>query len=120
MPHLTIEYSHGVFLENDLPQVLKEVNSSLVNSGAIKMESDLKSRAIPLPVTRVGTVDEARGIVYAQLRMLPGRSPEVRRELAQRIADVIGRKCQRSGDMVIHLSVEIVEMERESYVKALL
>ncbi len=120
MPHLRIEYSPGLFEDGDLAETLKDLNLTLVASGAIKVESDLKSRIVPLETIRVGTNPGPRGFLYAQLRVLPGRTPEMRAALSERIAAVLKGRCRRPAGMMVQLSVEIVEMERESYVKEVL
>lgn len=120
MPHLIVEYSPELFSSGDLEQTLSELNAAVIGSGSIRQESDLKSRMIQLSATRIGTEEGKRGFVYAQLRVLPGRTPAIRAELSQRIAGVIRARCARPVGMTVQLSVEVVEMERESYVKEVL
>jgi len=120
MPHLTIEYSSGLFEPDDLAPTLAEVNAALVDSGAIRDEKDLKSRMVALDAIRVGTAGGSRGFVYAQLRVLPGRDEKTRAAMTACIAGVLRRRCRRPHGMLVQLSVEIVEMERESYVKDIL
>lgn len=120
MPHLIIEYSPGLFAPDSLQDTLLELNTAVIGSGSIQKESDLKSRMVLLDATRVGTDAASRGFVYAQLRVLPGRTPAMRAELSQRIAGVIRARCARPVGMTVQLSVEVVEMERESYVKEVL
>ncbi|WP_050478171.1 5-carboxymethyl-2-hydroxymuconate Delta-isomerase [Herbaspirillum rhizosphaerae] len=120
MPHLIVDYSPGLFAPDSVAQTLLELNAAVIGSGSIQKESDLKSRMIPLEATRVGTEAGARGFVYAQLRVLPGRTPAMRAELSQRIAGVIRARCARPVGMSVQLSVEVIEMERESYVKEVL
>ncbi|TDV25535.1 5-carboxymethyl-2-hydroxymuconate isomerase [Paraburkholderia caballeronis] len=120
MPHLIIEYSPGLFQPDELAPTLAEANAALVASGAIQKEADLKSRMIALDTIRVGTEDALRGFVYAQLRVLPGRSEETRAAMTACVADVLRKRCGRPPGMQVQLSVEIVEMERASYVKEVL
>ncbi|MFZ6647616.1 5-carboxymethyl-2-hydroxymuconate Delta-isomerase [Undibacterium sp. TJN25] len=120
MPHLIVEFSAGLFSPESQEETLFELNTALVGSGAIQKESDLRSRMIRLDVTRVGTEAGLRGFIYAQLRILPGRTPAMRAELSQRIAEVIRARCARPAGMAVQLSVEVVEMERESYAKEVL
>jgi 5-carboxymethyl-2-hydroxymuconate isomerase len=120
MPHLTVEYTPGLFAADDLQQTLLELNAAVIGSGSLQKELDLKSRMIALDATRVGTEAGLRGFVYAQLRVLPGRTPAMRADLSERIAQVIRARCARPAGMTVQLSVEVVEMERESYVKEVL
>ena len=120
MPHLTIEYSQGLFEANDVAPTLTEVNAALVDSGSIREETDLKSRMVALDTICVGTAIGSRGFVYAQLRVLPGRDDATRAAMTRCIADVLRRRCRRPQGMLVQLSVEIVEMESASYVKEIL
>ncbi|WP_394781789.1 5-carboxymethyl-2-hydroxymuconate Delta-isomerase [Undibacterium sp.] len=120
MPHLIIEYSYGLFADGDVDATLQELNVALIASGSIHKESDLRSRMRQLDAIRVGTEPGERGFIYAQLRMLPGRTAAMRAELSQRIAEVIFRRAARPKGMMVQMSVEVVEMERESYVKEVL
>jgi 5-carboxymethyl-2-hydroxymuconate isomerase len=120
MPHLIIEYTPGLFEPDDLAPTLAEVNGALVDSGAIRHETDLKSRLVPLDAFRVGIEEGSRGFVYAQLRVLPGRDEAARIAMTACVGDVLRRRCRRPAGMQVQLSVEIVEMEKASYVKAIL
>lgn len=117
MPHLILEYTHDLVAGNPMAETLDDINASLIASGAILKESDLKSRIVVHDRVRVGTGRGARGFVHAQLRLLPGRTPEVRADLSQRIAAVLRARCPRPEGTLVQLSVEVVEMDRASYVK---
>ncbi|WP_250453077.1 5-carboxymethyl-2-hydroxymuconate isomerase [Caballeronia sp. ATUFL_M2_KS44] len=117
MPHLIIDHSPRVFEDSDHAPLLAALNEALVGSGAIKDEADLKSRVVCGTAMRVGTANDARGYVHAQLRLLPGRDVQTRARLASLIADVLRARCRRLPDTVVKLSVEIVEMDGGSYVK---
>ena len=120
MPHLTIEYSRNLESGFALADTLREVNATLVASGQIKDELDLKSRIVALDVTAVGTGAGDRGFVYCLLRLLPGRTDEVKAELSERIGVVMRNRIPRPAGMVVQLSVEVTEMHRPSYVKEVL
>ena len=66
---------------------------------------------------RIGNQAAARGFVYAQLRLLSGRSPEAKRDLSERIAVVLRQFVPRPAGVLVQLSVEVVDMDRGSYVK---
>lgn len=117
MPHLIVEYSIGVLPDDTLDDTLLALNEAVVGSGSLQKESDLKSRLVQQAAWRVGTETAERGFVVAQLRILPGRTPEMRAELAQRIAGVLREKCRRNEGAKLQLSVEIIEMARDSYIK---
>jgi 5-carboxymethyl-2-hydroxymuconate isomerase len=80
-------------------------------------EADLKSRCVAHDRCAIGTAPEGRAFVHAQLRLLSGRTPEAKKDLSERIAAVLRRLTPRPAGMLVQLSVEIVDMDRPSYVK---
>ncbi len=116
MPHLTVEYSRNLagFPE---AQVLTELNQTITASPEIADEADLKSRCVVLDSYAVGTAPAQRAFVHAQLRLLAGRTPEAKQDFSERIAVVLRRLTPRPTGMLVQLSVEIVDMDRPSYIK---
>jgi len=116
MPHLVIEYTSNL---SDFPEarVLAELNAAVTASPEIQNEADLKTRFVPVSRFAIGTAPEDRAFVHAQLRLLSGRDAETKRDLTGRIADVLRRHAPRPSGVLVQLSVEIVDMDRPSYVK---
>ena len=116
MPHLVIDYSANL---TDFPQaqILKDVNAALCSHPEVKDEADLKSRTNRIEHFEIGNQPAGRGFVHAQLRLLSGRSPEAKKDLAERIAVVLRKHTPHPAGVMVQLSVEIVDMDRGSYVK---
>ena len=116
MPHLTVEYSHNL---SNFPQaqVLSELNAAVTSSPEIADEADLKSRVRQVQQFAVGTAPDQRAFVHAQLRLLAGRSPEAKADLTERIAAVLRQRMPRPEGVLVQLSVQIVDMDRGSYIK---
>lgn len=116
MPHLIVEYSHnlGTFPE---AQALTELNATIAASPELADEADLKSRFVLVDSFAIGTAPAQRAFVHAQLRLLSGRTPEAKKDLTERIAVVLRHLTPRPADVMVQLSVEIVDMDRPSYVK---
>ena len=116
MPHLVIEHSANV---GPLPvaELLPAINRSVTDSPSITDEADLKTRVVALDSFRIGNQAEGRAFVHAQLRLMAGRTPEAKRDLAQRIAAAQRSAVPRPAGLEVQLSVEIVDMDRDSYVK---
>ena len=116
MPHLTVEYSRNLagFPE---AQVLTELNQAVTSSPEVADEADLKSRCVVHDSYAIGTAPAQRGFVHAQLRLLSGRTPEAKKDLSGRITTVLRSLTPRPTGMLVQLSVEIVDMDRPSYVK---
>lgn len=119
MPHLTIEHSANLS-SFPVDAFLVAVNSSLCASGEVRQEADLKTRVVPVEQVRIGIAGAPRGFVYAQLRLLAGRSAEAKKDLSTRIADALRTHCPRPLGMEVQISVEIVDMDPASYTKDLL
>ena len=116
MPHLTVEYSANL-TGFPVATVLKELNDSLCASGEVKEEADLKSRAVAHHDVLIGTAGGERGFVFVTLRLLAGRTADAKAALGERIAAVLRQHTPRPAGMMVQLSVEMVDMDRASYVK---
>ena len=116
MPHLIVEHSANLG-ELPLSDLLPALNRSLTASPEILAESDLKTRFVVVDQFRVGNQGDARAFLHAQLRLLSGRSPEAKRDLSERIAVVLRQFAPRPAGVLVQLSVEVVDMDRGSYVK---
>lgn len=116
MPHLTIEYSRNLagFPE---AQVLAALNQTITDSPEVADEADLKSRCVVHDSYAIGTAPAQRAFVHAQLRLLSGRTPEAKQDFSERIATVLRHLTPRPTGMLVQLSVEIVDMDRPSYIK---
>ena len=116
MPHLIVEYSQNLagFPE---AQALTELNQAVTSSPEVLDEADLKSRFVLVDSFEVGPAPANRAFVHAQLRLLSGRTPEAKKDLSERVAEVLRRLSPKPAGVMVQLSVEIVDMDRGSYVK---
>ena len=120
MPHLIVEFSDNL---TGFPakQILAELNTAVVASGQVQDETDLKSRTVRTSQFAIGTDSTApRGFVHAELRLLAGRTPEMKRDLSDRIGAVLREHTPKPDGMLVQLSVDIVDMDKASYFKAAL
>ena len=116
MPHLVIETTANLGTYPKA-QVLKELAASLTAHPQIPVEADLKIRFVDVSDFVMGTAPELRGFVHAELRLMTGRTPEAKKELSDLIAAVLRERTPRPQGVLVQLSVEIVDMDRPSYVK---
>jgi 5-carboxymethyl-2-hydroxymuconate isomerase len=98
--------------------VLLRLNNTLVASGQFAAESDIKSRAVKIENFLVGTLFEKRGFVHVKLALLSGRSPEVKKQLAEKLLEVIQEVGDWPTDVSVQLCVEILDIDRGPYAKA--
>ena len=116
MPHLVVEYS-GNLPHFPEAETLAELNAALCAHPEIQYEADLKTRFVVADSFEIGTSPRQRAFVHAQLRLLSGRSPQAKRELAESTAAVLRARAPRPQGVMVQLSVEVVDMDRGSYVK---
>ncbi|MCP2071008.1 UNVERIFIED_ORG: 5-carboxymethyl-2-hydroxymuconate isomerase [Pseudomonas lini] len=119
MPHLHMEYTANL---PDLKAevVLLRLNNALVASGQFAAESDIKSRAVKVETYRVGTGLGERGFVHVKLALLSGRSPAIKKQLSASLLAVIQELGPWPDEVNVQLCVEILDIDREPYAKALI
>ena len=116
MPHLTIEYSANL-PHYPKAETLTALNAALCAHPQVQDEADLKTRFIVADSFEIGIAPANRAFVHAQLRLLAGRTPEAKKDLSERVAEVLRRLSPKPAGVMVQLSVEIVDMDRGSYVK---
>ena len=116
MPHLTIEYSANLPHYPEA-ETLTAVNAALCAHPEVQDEADLKTRFVVADSFEIGTAPAHRAFVHAQLRLLAGRTPAAKKDLSERIAAVLRERTPHPPGMLVQLSVEVVDMDRGSYVK---
>ncbi len=117
MPHIIVEYTPNL---TDLPfdAMLAAVTRRLAESPEVEDEADLKARVIRADWFRVGLADSQRGFIHVIVRILEGRSPQAKRDFSDRVAEGMLEHMPTFPDgMTVHLSVEVVDMDRGSYRK---
>ncbi len=117
MPHLTIEYTDNLHHVQAEPLLLA-LNRALLDSGQFD-EPDIKSRALRLQAYRTGTSPQPRAFVHAQLAILSGRSVETKQQLSASLLRVLQSACEGAGVPSVQLSVDVQDMERACYAKAI-
>jgi 5-carboxymethyl-2-hydroxymuconate isomerase len=118
MPHLTLEYTDNLTGFQSAP-ALVAINEAAFATGLFG-ESDIKTRAVKLDAYRTGIHVGARGFVHVRIAMLAGRTDAERKNLAEAVLAVLKKHLGEPAGMEVQLSVETVELHRESYAKAVL
>lgn len=110
MPHIIIEYAEQLADDSVLNAMVKAIHTSVVESGLFKAEQ-VKTRAYPFRVfTNAGGTEP---YIHIQARIKSGRDTENKKQLGQVILSAF-------SDLKIPASVitvEIIDMDRESYGK---
>ncbi|WP_248799920.1 5-carboxymethyl-2-hydroxymuconate Delta-isomerase [Pseudomonas sp. MWU13-2105] len=116
MPHVFLEYTPNL-TEFDADKALLRINHALVASGQFGAEFDIKSRATELGVFRVGTGLGERGFVHVKLALLSGRSAQIKQQLSESLLAGLKDLGDWPEGIEVQLSVEVVDLDRESYAK---
>ncbi|WP_397449335.1 5-carboxymethyl-2-hydroxymuconate Delta-isomerase [Pseudomonas sp. NA-150] len=119
MPHVTMEYTANL-PQLDVAKTLLVLNQTLLISGHFGAEMDIKNRAIPLEFFQVGTTAASRGFVHVKLALLSGRSAEVKKVLSESLLTALRDSATWPAEVEVQLSVEVVDLDRESYAKAVI
>jgi len=118
MPHLIVEHTRNI-PGFEAYAALRAVNAALAASGHFE-EADIKSRAHAVDTFEIGTASEARGFVAARLLILSGRPAEAKRQLSRLVLETLRAALPAEPALQLQVSVEIVDIERDSYAKAVL
>jgi 5-carboxymethyl-2-hydroxymuconate isomerase len=114
MPHCIIEYSKELDHELDIDEVMFAVFSGAVQS-LLFSSTDIKVRAIPFKYFYAESEDNnnQQRFIHVCCKILSGRNLEQRQKLSELVLSQLNAFEIKS----VSVSVEIVDMERESYNK---
>lgn len=110
MPHCIIEYSNDLTSKLNIQDLVMNVFTGAVNSELFS-SSHIKTRATAYSDYLVG--DTASSYIHVTIKLLSGRTPEQRKMLS----DSVTLELKKMVLPPISISIEIVDMEKESYSK---
>ena len=111
MPHLIIEFSEQVESMVSPQLMVEQIRTAAMASGLFN-EQAIKVRAMGYQHFRNGVDDN--DFIHVTARILSGRTLEQR----QSLSEILLKTLQNMSLPELSLSVEVVEMERESYLKS--
>ena len=113
MPHVIVQATPIVTIKKP-ESLLKKLNSTLWETGHFGSPQAIKARVVDLETFLVGVEDDeqAEGFVYIQLRLMPGRSQEIRDDLAEKLHACLKQELveQQSGRVSVQYCVEVDEL----------
>lgn len=118
MPHLYVEYTANL-KGIDEAALMEQLNQAICTHATVTDEADVKTRIAALPTAqyRIGLNSTGRAFAHAELRLMAGRSPEVKKALSDSIAQVFKTAIPAQPTLEVQLSVDIVDMDKGSYFK---
>ena len=115
MPHLFVEYSNNL-QGIDEAALMQALTNAVCDHPTITDEADVKTRISALSQYRIGRNSAGRAFAHVELRLMAGRTPEVKKALSDSLANVL-KALPAQNDLDVQLSVDIVDMDRPSYFK---
>lgn len=112
MPHCIIEYSKNIEQQIEVSDLLEAAYQGALESELFN-PADIKCRAIAYEHYTSG--DDVSGFVHVTVKILEGRSQEQRNVLSS----MIFQHVKKQGLAHTSLTVEIVDINAGSYMKAL-
>jgi len=116
MPHLVLDFSANLRDGLDAHAVLAALNRELDAVGEFVSE-DIKSRARALETFVVGVRGREEAFVHLELAILAGRSPELKRDVLERLLGVLRERLAAPPDIRTQITVRIVDIDRHGYAK---
>ena len=115
MPHMYVEYTNNL-QGVDEAALLQQLNAAVCGHATVTDEADVKTRIAKLSDYRIGLDSTGRAFAHVELRLMAGRTAEVKKELSDRIAAVLKAHIPAQA-LDVQLSVDIVDMDKPSYFK---
>ena len=118
MPHIIIEHS-SKFDENKILTIGKNIQKIIADMPFANFDIDqCKIRGISFQNYQVGS-SKIADFIHISIKILAGRSLEIRQDLSQQVFDWVLKYFQDNMDRGnrFDLSVDIIEMNREVYKK---
>lgn len=110
MPHVIVEFTHGLASEPQIESMLDALHTAIAATGLFDTEH-IRLRALPLHHYRCGGIK--RHFLHAQLRIHTGRTAEQKQRLSNAVLASLKDQCWPAEV----ITVEIVEMDKASYSK---
>ena len=110
MPHIIVEYSELAIPEQEVDRVLRAVHASVEDSDLFE-NSHIRTRAYPFKDYTHG--DGVEPYIHIQARIKSGRDADMKKRLSNGIIQSVSRM----SIAVSVITVEVIDMDRESYGK---
>lgn len=117
MPHCILEYTDNLLDNVDNQKILKEINENLASTGLFNIDH-IKSRAVVHKQFYIGDGETNTGFAALNLAIFHGRDAGTRKMLSERCLELLKPHFIKSlGGMKFDITVQITEIDRESYTK---
>ena len=119
MPHLTLEYSNNLPDKPDFKALFARCHEALVEFDSVRLP-EIKSRAIPCDQFLIGDGSPQNIFIHLTLSVLDGRPADQRKQMGERLLSILRETFFRAWkERPCDITVDIREMNRETYCKAM-
>ena len=116
MPHIVLEYSSDLDPLPDFRQVFGEVHGILDDVAGARI-ANAKSRAVPVEAY-VGDGDVRRAFAHLEIRLMEGRSTEVKAEISSQCLEVlVAAFGHATTDRDLQITAHVTDLARATYAK---
>ena len=102
MPHIVIEHSAGLHDSHDLQALCDVLWEALAAHPSVSGPETVRTRTIAATASRIGV--EPQSFAHATLLLLPGRSEEVRADLARIVMEALQAHLPDVGSLTVRLT----------------
>ena len=118
MPQLVLEYSANITQKVDNTVILAEIAAIVSAAGEIPVQN-FKSRLIRREEYLVGNGEAKDAFVHLEAGIFSGRNLDVKKRIGEDCIEYLEEYFSPSaGELSLQITVEIREMEKEAYFKA--
>lgn len=120
MPHLIANYSANL-TELDQQKLLNVVNTALIDTELFSA-NDIKSRIFKDKIFLVGLGESEEAYIHLKLYILSGRTEAQKQVAGKALLRILEQKdyLQNDFEFPIQLCVEVIDMPKENYFKAVI
>ncbi|WP_372411012.1 5-carboxymethyl-2-hydroxymuconate Delta-isomerase [Streptomyces luteireticuli] len=109
MPQITVDYSASLDTVLDRRRFALELHpmtAELIDTTA----GNCRTRFRRVEETVVGDGAPGQAFVHVEMAILAGRSEPLKAELAQAVADLLGKHTASAAELTVHASVEVRDL----------
>lgn len=118
MPHITLSYSANLAPFDDLRGLFDTLHRSLAKMTGLNLEF-FKSRALQCDQFFVGDGAVDQAFAHLEILIFPGRPVELRRAINEAAMAILSERLRPlSQDLTVQITVDLGELDKETYQKA--
>lgn len=117
MPHLILEYSSNIVEKPEAKLLGAKLHKVMLDSGQFQLK-DIRTRLVCQNDFYLADGNADNVFVHLQVAIMPGRDLEIKKKLSNNLLELLKLEFNQSlSSKNLTLSVEIRELDRETYAK---